>query len=202
MKEQKNEIRRLIETLKRMTEAERYVTTEKVSNHSDNCTNDSCTKSFDSVSAVIDNQVLMAHERMNDLPKKVRAVLKFEIGKIIFAIIDDISHVNTMRDLENKPIENELPSLMPAFLAQLRPRHSLSMLHRYWNHFESSMYRITAEQVQLSKSYETESALKLSLDQHQKVSFKKSSGIKNGRFPALRAFSGALYRVFSNKSSV
>lgn len=81
----------------------------------------------------------MAQERMNELPEEVYAVVKFYIDELIVGHIGYIDHINTMRLSENKSIENEFPSLIPAFVAQLRPRHFLPMLQKYRGRFESSI---------------------------------------------------------------
>lgn len=62
------------------------------------------------MSGLIDEQELLAHEGMNDLSEYVRAVAKFEIGDYIADIVDGISLISTMQDLENKPTENDFSS--------------------------------------------------------------------------------------------
>lgn len=114
----------------------------------------------------------MSHERMNDLPKKVCAVSKFEFGKIIVCVIDVISLLITLQSSEIKPIETAFLSLIPAFYLNFAP-DIFSMLQKIQNHLQSSTYQNIVEYVQLSKSYETERVLKLALNQCQNVSFEK-----------------------------
>lgn len=60
---------------------------------------------------------------MNYLPEDVRAVVKFDIIERIVSIIDSTTYINTMRDLEDKIIEDNSPSLLSAFMGQLFPRN-------------------------------------------------------------------------------
>ena len=64
----------------------------------------------------------MIHDLVNSLPEDIRLAVICEIGQLIAVIIDGMSRICTLRDLENKPIEERFSSVSPPFLAQLRGR--------------------------------------------------------------------------------
>ena len=202
MTEQESEVHRLISTLKEMTDAEDHLNAEGMENLPGIFSVGSWTISSESVTGFLDDQGMVTHELMNSLPNDVRVAVIAEVGELIVGILDGISRICTTRDSENKPIEEQFPSLMPAFLAKVRGRDFLPLVQRYRDRFAGTLNQITLEQIQLFKSYQTESALQIALDQLNDSSFEKNWAVVKGRFPALRSFAGALYTVFPNTSSV
>ena len=174
MTEQESEVHRLISTMKEMTDAEDYLNAEGMANLPGIFSVGSWTISSESVTGFLDDQGMVTHELMNSLPNDIRVAVITEVGKLIVGILDGISRICTTRDSEKKPIEEQFPSLMPAFLAKVRGRDFLPLVQRYRDRFAGTLNQITLEQIQLFKSYQTESALQIALDQLNDSSFEKN----------------------------
>ena len=144
----------------------------------------------------------MIHDLVNSLPEDIRLAVICEVGQLIAGIIDGMSRICTLRDLENKPIEEHFPSVLPPFLAKLRGRDFLPLLQKYRDRFANSLNAITSDQIQLFKAYQADPAMQAAFEGLNDLSFEKNWDIVKGRFPALRAFSGALFTVFPNTSTV
>lgn len=122
-----------------MTEAEGFVTIEKVSNFPKTYNTGSCRLAPDPLFRMTNDQELMAPKQMKDLPEKVGMVLKFEISEVIVGNIDSISHIKDMKDSEEPLDEYDFSSLIPAFSAQGRLINFLQMSRKQCSRLESSI---------------------------------------------------------------
>ena len=199
MTEQQKEIDRLIECIKSTTDAEQPLMELMPA---DNVTCGNWSISLESVAGFLDDQGLWVHEAVNSLAEDAALLLKQEVGRMIVHLLDGISRISTLRDSQNRPIEEAFPSVVPAYLCKLRGRDFIPMLQTYRDRFSNVMKQITSEQIELFKAYQNESSLKTAIDQCQESGFEKSWSIVEGRFPILRAFAGALFTVFPNTSAV
>jgi hypothetical protein len=193
MTEQETEIHGLIEIPKHMTEAEGPLSPEEVAQLPDNFTVGGWTISSESVTGFLNDQGLLIHDIMESFPNNVRLAVQAEVGEFIVDLIDSISRICTLSDFESKLIEENFPSVLPAYLGKLRGRDFLPL---------NVLHQITSEQIQLFKACQTEFTLKAALDERNDLSFEKNWDIVKDRFPVLRAFARALFTVFPNTSSI
>ena len=101
----------------------------------------------------------MIHDLVNSFPEYIRRAGICEVGQLIAGIIDGMSRICTLRDLENKPIEEHFPSVLPPFLAKLRGMDFLPLLQKYQDRFANSLNEITSDQIQLFKAYQADPAM-------------------------------------------
>ena len=78
----------------------------------------------------------------------------------------------------------------------------LPLLQKYQDRFANSLNEITSDQIQLFKAYQADPAMQEAFERLNDLSFEKNWDIVKGQFPSLRAFSGALFTVFPNTSTV
>ena len=200
MTKQEAELRRFIETLGQMTEAqERPENAEIVPGHFNV---GGWTIYIDSVLGFLDDQGMIIHDLMISVPDDFRLGVISEVGQLIVGFIDGVSRIFSLRDFENKPIEDDFPSVLPQSLAKLQGIDFLPLLQTYRERFANSLNQIATEQIQLFKAYQTEPSLQTAFDQVNDHSFEKNWDIVKGRFYKLRSFSGALLTVFPNTASV
>ena len=171
MTEQENEIRRLLDSIKQMTEASEHIADDEVI--SDFIVGRWMISS-DSVIGFMDDQGIMIHDLVNSLPNDVRLAVIAEVGELIVGLIDGISRICTLRDLENEPIEEHFPSVLPLFLAKLRGRDFLPLLQKYRDRFANSLNEITSEQIQLFKAFQTDPAMQAEFEGLNDQSFEKT----------------------------
>ena len=113
----------------------------------------------------------MIHDLVNSLPEDIRLAVICEVGQLIAGIIDGISRICTLCDLENKSIEENFPSVLPAFLDKLGERDFLPLLQKYRDRFANSLNEITSDQVQLFKAYQAGPVMQAAFEGLNDLSF-------------------------------
>ena len=122
MTEQEEEIRGLLDSLRKLPKQRGPLTEEEIQKFPSNISVGGWTISKDSVTGFLDNQGILIHQLANSLPNDVHAAVCTDIGELIVGVIDGISRISTLCNSQNKPIEDNFPSVLLSFLAKLRGR--------------------------------------------------------------------------------
>jgi hypothetical protein len=203
MTQQQEEVDRLIQSSKSMSDAEGPLTISELELlPAENITCGNWSISLEAVAGFLDDQGLWVHELVHAIPHDIALQLKKEVGQLIVQFLDGTSRICVQRDSQNRPIEDEFPSVMPAFLCKLRGREFIPLLQKYRDRFSDVLKQITSEQIELFKAYREESSLKRAIDECQESCFEKNWNLVKGRFPTLRAFAGTLFTIFPNTAAV
>ncbi|KAI9917775.1 hypothetical protein PsorP6_012624 [Peronosclerospora sorghi] len=205
MTQQRIEICSMIDRIKKMTEMEGPLFDEELRAKHDTDFIGDWTISYESITGFLDDQGQWIHDIVANLSEDNQLLVKREVEQLITGFVLGVSRIRTIRDSENHPIEDDFPSLFPSFLYKLRGRDFGALLARYRERFAAILHQICSEPMELFKACENDNELQQAIQQSgDRDSFEEQWNINahDGRFTSLRSFSGALFTVFPNTSSV
>ncbi|KAI9908671.1 hypothetical protein PsorP6_003903 [Peronosclerospora sorghi] len=135
----------MIDRIKKMTEVEVPLTDEELRARHDNEFIGDWTISYESITGFLDEQGLWIHDIVANLSEDNQLLVKREVGQLTIGFVLGVSRICTIRDPENRPIEDDFPSLFPSFLCTLRGRDFGALLARYREPFAAILHQICPE---------------------------------------------------------
>ncbi|KAI9914081.1 hypothetical protein PsorP6_004903 [Peronosclerospora sorghi] len=146
----------MIDRIKKMTEVEGPLTDEELREKHDNEFIGDWTISYESITGFLDDEGLWNHD--------ILLVIR-EVGQLITGFLLGVSSICTIRDSENRPIEDDFLSLFPSFLCKLRGRNFGALLARGRERFAAILHQICSEQTELFKACENDNALQQAIQE-------------------------------------